>query len=123
LQNPLFSSLRLNDGPVFAHELEDIGSVPEHVVLSACELGVATIRPGDEPLGLSSVLLQRGTRSVVAGVAAVGDDVACDVMVRYHDGLAGGHDSARALADALREVPLDTPAPFTCFGAAWAPAG
>ncbi len=117
--NPLFSSLRLSDGPMFAHELEHTGPLAEHVVLSACELGVATIRPGDEPLGLTSVLLHRGTRSVVAGVAAVGDDVACDVMVRYHDRLTNGRDSAEALADALQDAPDGTPAPFVCFGTSW----
>ena len=40
--------------------------------------------PGDEALGLTSVLLHLGTRSVVAGVARVHDDVAAEVMVRYH---------------------------------------
>jgi CHAT domain-containing protein len=66
-ENPLFSSIRMVDGPVFAHELEQAARAPEHVVLSACEVGLATIRPGDEPLGLASVLLHLGTRSVVAG--------------------------------------------------------
>ena len=72
-ENPLFSSLRLADGPLFAHELDQTARTPDHVVLSACELGLATVRPGDEALGLTSVLLHLGTRSVVAGVARVGD--------------------------------------------------
>ena len=38
---------------------------PAHVVLSACELGQATVRPGEESLGLTSVLLQLGARCVV----------------------------------------------------------
>jgi len=88
------------------------------VVLSACELGRATIRPGDEALGLTSVLLRLGTRSVVSGVARVHDHVAADVMTRYHRDLAKGVDSAQALADACA-VEKDLPAPFVCFGAAW----
>ena len=64
-QNPLFSSLDLADGPRFAYEL-DAGQ-PAHVVLSACELGQATVRPGEESLGLTSVLLQLGARCVVSG--------------------------------------------------------
>jgi hypothetical protein len=114
--NPLFSSVRLTDGPVFAYELRR--SAP-HVVLSACELGLATIRPGDEALGLTSVLLRRGARCVVAGLARVRDDVAASVMVDYHTGLAAGADSATALASALERCPPDAPAPFACFGAAW----
>ncbi len=73
-ENPMFSSLRLADGALFAHELDQTARTPEHVVLSACELGLATVRPGDEALGLTSVLLHLGTRCVVAGVARVGDD-------------------------------------------------
>jgi hypothetical protein len=118
-ENPLFSSLRLADGPLFAHELDLAGGVPEHVVLSACELGLATVRPGDEALGLTSVLLHLGSRSVVAGVARVGDDVAADTMTRYHRELAGGADSAQALATALAATDPDRPAPFVCFGSAW----
>ena len=120
-ENPLFSSLRLVDGPLFAHELDQTANTPEHVVLSACELGLATVRPGDEALGLTSVLLHLGTRSVVAGVARVGDDVAAETMTTYHARLAAGEDSAAALARAVAEAPDERPAPFVCFGSAWRP--
>jgi hypothetical protein len=119
-ENPLFSSVRMVDGPVFAHELDQNAHAPEHVVLSACEVGLATIRPGDEALGLASVLLQLGTRSVVAGVARVGDGVAAETMSAYHAKLAGGRDSSVALAEALAELDTDVVAPFVNFGAAWA---
>jgi tetratricopeptide (TPR) repeat protein len=115
-QNPLFSSLHLADGPLFAYEL-DAEHVPPHVVLSACELGQVTVRPGEEALGLTSVLLQLGVRCVVAGVANVNDDLAADVMVDYHQRLAAGSDAAAALADAI--AARGTPVPFSCFGAAW----
>ncbi len=117
-ENPLFSSIRLGDGPLFAHELE---RTAPHVVLSACELGVATVRPGDEALGLTSVLLHLGTSSVISGVARVGDRVAEQVMADYHRRLAGGADSAAALAAALADVDAEVPPPFVNFGAAWAP--
>lgn len=113
--NPLFSSIRLADGPLFAYELDRSA---EHVILSACELGLATVRPGDEALGLTSVLLHLGARSVVAGVARVGDAAAEQVMQRYHTRLAAGADSAAALAGAL-ETDLASPPPFVCFGAPW----
>jgi CHAT domain-containing protein len=119
-ENPLFSSLRMADGPVFAHELDQRAQAPEHVVLSACEVGLATVRPGDEALGLASVLLHLGTRSVVAGLARVGDEVAEQTMAGYHAGLAAGADSAVALARALAEVDTDVVPPFVAFGAAWA---
>ena len=117
-ENPLFSSLRLADGPVFAYEFDQTMLAAEHVVLSACELGQATIRPGDEALGWTSVLLHLGTRSVLAGVARVNDEVAADIMVRYHRLLATGSDSASALAEASLHS-QELPAPFVCFGASW----
>jgi len=118
MDNPLFSSIRLADAPLYAWELDQHAHAAEHVILSACELGQATIRPGDEALGLTSVLLHLGTRSVVSGVARVHDDVAADVMSRYHRELADGVDSARALANATAAA-TDLPAPFVCFGSAW----
>jgi tetratricopeptide (TPR) repeat protein len=116
-ENPLFSSLRLADGALFAHELDQTVRTPEHVVLSACELGLATVRPGDEALGLTSVLLHLGTRSVVAGVARVSDELAAETMVDYHRLLAKGLDSASALAEVAGRS--SEPVPFVAFGAAW----
>ena len=120
-ENAMFSSLRLADGVMFAHELDQSARTPEHVILSACELGLATVRPGDEALGLTSVLLRLGTRSVIAGVARVGDDVAAETMIDYHRRLSHGQDSAAALADAMSAS--DAIAPFVCFGASWQPPG
>jgi CHAT domain-containing protein len=116
-ENAMFSSLRMADGLLFAHELDRTRRTAEHVVLSACELGLATVRPGDEALGLTSVLLRLGSRSIVAGVARVNDEVAADVMTDYHRRLAGGADSAQALADAIAAT--HEVAPFVCFGSAW----
>lgn len=116
-ENPMFSSLSLAGGPLFAYELDRGGGVPEHVVLSACEAGRSTARAGDESLGLTSVLLQVGTACVVAGVSRVDDDLAADIMERYHAELVRGADSAEALCLVADQVA--TPSPFVCFGAAW----
>jgi hypothetical protein len=119
--NPLFSSLRMSDGVSFAHELDPGDGAPEHVVLSACELGLATVRPGDEAIGLTSVLLRLGARSVVSGIARVNDEAAAAAMGDYHARLATGLDSAAALAVTLAAGPADAPVPFVCFGATWQP--
>jgi hypothetical protein len=67
------------------------------------------------------VLLHLGTRSVIAGVARVGDEVAEQTMAAYHAKLVAGSDSSVALAAALAEVDTDVVPPFVNFGAAWAP--
>lgn len=115
-QNPLFSWLQLADGPLFAYELQ-AGRLPAHVVLSACELGRVTVRPGEETLGLTSVLLHLGAQCVISGVADVNDDLAAEVMLSYHRRLAAGDDAAVALAGA--SAASQTVVPFVCFGAAW----
>jgi tetratricopeptide (TPR) repeat protein len=115
--SPLFSCLRLADGPLFAYELDAGEGSAACVVLSACEAGLATVRPGDEGLGLTSVLLHLGSSSVLAGVARVRDEVAASVMLRVHRSISMGTDSAQALAGAIAAE--DEPAPFVCFGAAW----
>ena len=116
-ESPLFSSLRVEDGPLYAYELDAADRAAPCVVLSACEAGLATVRPGDEGLGLTSVLLHLGSRSVLAGVSRVRDDVAARVMERVHASMAAGTTSAQALAAALADEP--EPAPFVAFGATW----
>jgi CHAT domain-containing protein len=118
--SPLFSALRLADGPLYAYELDPADGAAGCVTLSACEAGLATLRPGDEGLGLTHVLLHLGVGSVVSGVARVRDDVAATTMQRVHEEMAAGADSASALATAVaagRDGPV--PAPFVAFGAAW----
>ncbi|WP_157557583.1 CHAT domain-containing protein [Intrasporangium oryzae] len=100
-QSPLFSSLALHDGPAFAHELQSSGVSAAHVVLSACDVGSAVSRPGEEQLGMAAAVHSLGARSVVAAVSPVPDDVAAAAMTRHHEGLARGVTSDEALAAAI----------------------
>jgi len=126
--NPLFSALRLADGPLFGYDLARPGRVPGHVVLSSCELGRVSTRPGEEVLGMTAALLHSGARTVLSGVARVADGLAGEVLVAYHQALAGGAGPAAALARAQADSRAATPAeaqagdriaPFVCFGAGW----
>ncbi len=112
--NPLFSSLRLADGPLFAHELDGVDLRGAVVVLSACEAGLSSVRIGGEPLGLTSVLLRLGARAVVASVAPLRDDVAARVMPEFHGELRAGAAPGEALATAVERE--DEPVPLVCFG-------
>ncbi len=113
--NPMFSSLRLADGPLFGYDLSAAEGMPAHVVLSACDLGRATERPGDELLGMTAALLHAGTGSVLASVARVGDAAAKELTVDYHARLRRGSTPSEALAEATAAAP----APFVCFGSGW----
>ncbi|WIX88132.1 CHAT domain-containing protein [Amycolatopsis sp. DG1A-15b] len=116
--NPLFSSLRLADGPLTVYDLERLARPPRQVVLSGCDSGRSAIHAGDELLGLASALLALGTTSLVATVLPIPDDAGRALMLRYHRHLAAGHTPAAALAQAQSELP-DSPAAasYVCYGA------
>ncbi len=119
-ESPLFSSVVMGDGPVFAHEFQRTGVGAQHVVLSSCEVGRTHVRAGDEALGLTASLLATGVRSVVAAVGPVGDDDAHAVMTAYHRVLAQGLDAAEALE--IASAGVEEGRLFCAFGADWAPA-
>jgi tetratricopeptide (TPR) repeat protein len=101
--NPLFSSLRLADGPLTVYDLEQLDRAPRTVLLPACRSGLAGLRAGNESMGLATALLALGSSSVVAAVIPVPDAATADLMVRVHRGLRSGLGPARALADARSE--------------------
>lgn len=115
-QNPLFSSVQMADGPLFAHEFPRPVAA-EHVSLSACDVGQFSTRPGDEPLGLAIALMSLGATSVLAAVAPVADDLAADAMVRYHGLLAAGEDAAAAWALVVDAEPAA--GVFCLYGSDW----
>ena len=115
-QSPLFSSLDLADGPVFAHELR-APLAAELVVLSACDVGRSRGRPGDEPLGLAAALLGLGVQCVVAATNPVHDDVAAAAMVDLHARLVAGTDVASALRDTAAGV--EGAEAFCAYGSTW----
>ena len=115
-QSPLFSSLDMADGPVFAHELT-APLAAELVILSACDVGRARGRAGDEPLGLAAALLSLGVQCVVAATNPVHDDVAAVAMLDLHQRLAQGADVATALRDTAAQVPGAEA--FCAYGNTW----
>lgn len=119
-QSPLFSSVSLDDGPLFAHEVQPHGVAASHIVLSACDVGTPAVRPGEEALGLAASLLALGAASAVAAVAPVPDDVAAEAMVRHHLALVAGLPSDEALVTALGGCDPVARA-FVNLGTTWRP--
>jgi tetratricopeptide (TPR) repeat protein len=121
--SPMFSSLEMADGPLYVYDLYRLTQSPSVMVLSACDVGQAALRPGSEVLGVVAALLGVGCRSVVASVGLVPDLAGTRrFMSLFHQELASGQRPSMALARARRETdwsdPLQYPAAaFTCFGA------
>lgn len=112
--NPLFSSLRLTDGPLMAYDVETLDEPPRVVVLAACDAGRAEVHAGDAVMGLAAALLGFGTTTVVASVTPVGDAATRQLMRGFHERLVTGIPPAQALAEAPR---APGSAGFVCFGA------
>ncbi|TDC60231.1 CHAT domain-containing protein [Actinomadura sp. GC306] len=110
--NPLFSRLRLADGPLVVHDLDEPAAPPRMIVLSACDIGRAA--EGDAVLGMAGALLALGTATIVAAVTPVRDEATPDFMTAFHTALAAGRSPARAMAALPRPEGV---AGFLCFGA------
>jgi tetratricopeptide (TPR) repeat protein len=106
-ESPLFSSVRLDDGPLTLHDFGRMRRGPEQMILSSCESAVALPVGGDELLGMISVMLPLGTASLLASVVPVNDAAAAPLMTDFHTALRAGKRFAEALLHARTRVPAD----------------
>ncbi|MDX8144544.1 CHAT domain-containing protein [Lentzea sp. BCCO 10_0061] len=84
--NPLFSYLELDDGPLYGYDIARIETPPEIVVLSACESGLAR------------AFLDAGTRAVIATTLPVPDARVSESMAEVHRRIGHPAEAARAVA-------------------------
>ena len=113
--NVMFARIDLADGPLMAYDLQRLTRPPQRVILSACELGRADVRIGDEHLGFTAALLYAGTGTVIASGMLIPDADAPPFMAALHKALISGKAPAGALAAAA--VGAHRQEPFVCFGA------
>ncbi|MFC3348819.1 CHAT domain-containing protein [Streptomyces echinoruber] len=121
--SPLFSSLRMADGPLTVHDFERLDRSPYRIILSCCDTARFASVGADELLGLVTALLPLGTAGVVACSAPVNDEAVVPLMLALHKGLGAGLSLAEALRDARAALPGDavhqaTGWAFSAFGAA-----
>jgi tetratricopeptide (TPR) repeat protein len=95
--SPLFSSLRMSDGPLTVYDFEQLRRAPYRLVLSSCDSGVLAPAGADELLGLVSSLLPLGTAGIVAGVVPLNDDALVPLMVSLHRHLLEGQSHAESM--------------------------
>lgn len=105
--SPLFSSLRLADGPLTAYDLEQLQQPPYRLVLSSCDTGATASVGGDDLLGFATALLGLGTVGVMAPVVPVNDAASVTVATSLHRRLAAGSGLADALLTAREEMAGD----------------
>lgn len=120
--NPLFSCLRLDDGPLTLVDLSRLRRAPYRLVASSCNSGVSAASGSDELLGLASALAPLGTAGLLASVVPVNDAAAVPWSHHVHGQFRAGATTGEALCQA-RAVACDpveraTASSFVAFGAA-----
>lgn len=105
--SPLFSSLRLDDGPLTVYDFERLRRAPYRLVLSSCDSGLAKPVGADELLGLSSSLVPLGAAGILASVVPVNDPATVPLMTAVHDHLQAGRSLAEAFALARSTAGVD----------------
>ncbi len=101
--SPLFSSLRMHDGPLTVYDFEQLHRAPYRLVLSSCDSGVLAPAGADELLGLVSSLLPLGTGGIIAAIVPLNDYAVVPVMVDLHRYLRAGHTLAESVYGVRQE--------------------
>jgi hypothetical protein len=121
--NPLFSALSLDDGPLTVYDLGRLRRAPRRLVLSSCDSAVASAVGADELLGMVTALLPLGTASVLASVVPVNDAATAPLMAQYHQCLRAGdpfdvalYRGRAAAADSGDPVAVATALSFIALG-------
>jgi tetratricopeptide (TPR) repeat protein len=122
--SPMFSSIRLADGPLTVYDFQQLRRAPYRIVLPCCDSGAVQPVGADELLGLTAALLPLGTAGIVATIVPVNDAATVSVMRAMHTALATGTvPMAESLAIARNNTsddPVDvaTAWSFVALGAA-----
>ena len=113
--SPLFSPLRMADGPLTVYDFEQLHRAPHRLILPSCDSGRLALAGADELLGLTSSLLPLGTAGVVASIAPLNDHAAVPLMLSLHQQLRAGQTLAGSLCTIRCQVSDD----LVLLGAAW----
>lgn len=121
--SPMFSSIRLADGPLTVYDFQQLRRAPYRIVLPCCDSGALQPVGADELLGLTTALLPLGTAGIVATTVPVNDTATVPLMRALHAALRTGSTMAEALATARTEtsgdpVSVATGWSFVALGAA-----
>ena len=95
--SPLFSSLRMHDGPLTVYDFEQLRRAPYRLVLSSCDSGLLAPAGADELLGLASSLLPLGTAGIIASIVPLNDYAVVPIMLNVHRHLRAGQTLAESM--------------------------
>lgn len=111
-ENPMFSAIHLEDGPLIAAEIAMLGLRTRFAFLDACDTGRLSLEQRAEPAGLVRALLASGPGAVVANAWQVDDDAARVFAAGLYDALLGGRTLLEAMSGARSAVRARYPHPY-----------
>ncbi len=114
--NPMFSSLKLQDGWLTAADALGLDLPGALVTLSACESGRSGVIGGDEVLGLTRAFLGAGAATLVVSLWLAQDSTTAALMETWYRYMGRGMGRAAALRAAQLETMERHPHPYY-----WAP--
>lgn len=120
--NPFYSSLLLDDGPMFAADFRLRQNKVNLVTLAACRTGQHSFQPGEESTGLVRSILEMGARNVVASQWAVTDLSTTKWMNEFYQRFLSGENVPSAVRKTALTIRNTYPsayhwAAFSVFGA------
>ncbi|GMV87364.1 MAG: hypothetical protein AMXMBFR81_02950 [Chthonomonas sp.] len=110
--NPMFSTIQLADGPLFAAEFASLGLRSQFVFLDACETGRVSLEAPTEPDGWVRAALATGCGACLAATWVVDDAAALSFAEAFYPSLLGGCPVTPALSEARSAVRRRWPHPF-----------
>lgn len=118
---------RAEEGELTAEELVELNlNKCQLIVLSACETGRGTEERGQGVLGLRSVLMAAGAKSLLLSLWSVDDEATSFLMTEFYKHLLEGKSKAESLQLAKNAVRNNREHPnwkAPCYWAAWALVG
>jgi len=109
--NPLSSFIALapggdSDGLLQVREVYQLSLKEQNplITLSACELAISQVNPGDELEGMTRAFLLTGARGVIASMWPVDDFITSELMQYFYENRANGMTNAEALTEAKRTI-------------------
>jgi len=74
------------------------------VILSSCNRGTGTVKPGAGIFSLSRDFLQAGAQTVIKSLWAVNEASTAELMIDFHKNFTSGHSVSMSLTLAKRKL-------------------
>ena len=112
----MFSGIRLADGYLSLHDIDQLHLPAQLITLSGCATGLTVVAAGDELLGLVRGLLHAGGESLLLSLWDVHDRTTSEFMKRFYAHYSAEGNNAAALQNAMSAIREQHPHPYF-----WAP--